>query len=299
MSIFIGSGVAIITPFNKDQTVNYNKLKELIEFQISKKTDALVVTGTTGEASTLSDQEQKKIIEISVNTVAKRIPVIAGTGSNSTAHAIKLSKQAEEVGADGILLITPYYNKTNKKGLLEHFKAVANSVNIPVILYNVPGRTGMNIPLEVYKELENVHNIIGVKEASGDMTYLMNIKRLCGERFDIYSGNDDIILPVVAAGGKGVISVLANICPNETHDIVHETIYGSLDEARKIQYKFNSFIHSLFVETNPIPIKAAMNLMGMNVGGYRAPLYELSHDSLITLKNEMKKLNLIQEVLWK
>ncbi|MBP6063179.1 MAG: 4-hydroxy-tetrahydrodipicolinate synthase [Fusobacteriaceae bacterium] len=293
MSIFVGSGVALVTPFNEDKTVNYEKLKELIEFQIKNSTDAIVVTGTTGEGSTLSDLEQKEIISQTVKIVNKRVPVIAGTGSNDTKHAIELSQQAENLGADGLLVITPYYNRTNKRGLIEHFKAIANSVKIPIILYNVPGRTGMNIPLDVYGELKDIKNIVGVKDACGDLTYAMNIMRLYGDRFDLYSGNDDIILPIMAVGGKGVISVLANVMPKETHDIVYDYINKNIEKSKEMQLKLNGFVHSLFIETNPIPVKAALNLVGCNVGGYRAPLYEMSKEALEALKEEMKKINLI------
>lgn len=293
MSIFVGSGVALVTPFNEDKTVNYEKLKELIEFQIKNNTDAIVVTGTTGEGSTLSDLEQKEIISQTVKIVNKRVPVIAGTGSNDTKHAIELSQQAENLGADGLLVITPYYNRTNKRGLIEHFKAIANSVKIPIILYNVPGRTGMNIPLDVYGELKDIKNIVGVKDACGDLTYAMNIMRLYGDRFDLYSGNDDIILPIMAVGGKGVISVLANVMPKETHDIVYDYINKNIERSKEMQLKLNGFVHSLFIETNPIPVKAALNLAGYNVGGYRAPLYEMSKEALEALKEEMKKINLI------
>ncbi|MBP9510626.1 MAG: 4-hydroxy-tetrahydrodipicolinate synthase, partial [Fusobacteriaceae bacterium] len=207
--------------------------------------------------------------------------------------AIELSQQAENLGADGLLVITPYYNRTNKRGLIEHFKAIANSVKIPIILYNVPGRTGMNIPLDVYGELKDIKNIVGVKDACGDLTYAMNIMRLYGDRFDLYSGNDDIILPIMAVGGKGVISVLANVMPKETHDIVYDYINKNIEKSKEMQLKLNGFVHSLFIETNPIPVKAALNLVGCNVGGYRAPLYEMSKEALEALKEEMKKINLI------
>lgn len=293
MSIFVGSGVALVTPFNDDMTVNFEKLRELIEFQIENKTDAIVVTGTTGEASTLSDLEQKEIIERTVKIVNGRVPVIAGTGSNNTKHSIELSQQAEKLGVDGLLVITPYYNKTNKRGLIEHFKMIASSVKIPIILYNVPGRTTMNIPLDVYGELRDVENIVGIKEASGEITYAMDIIILYGDRFDVYSGNDDIIFPLTAIGGKGVISVLANVMPKETHDIYYNYIENNVERSRTMQFKLNGFVNSLFIETNPIPVKAALNLRGENVGGYRAPLYEISEGALKILKEEMKKINLI------
>ncbi len=293
MALFTGSVVAIVTPFNEDGTINYKKYEEFVEFQIKNKTDAIVVAGTTGESSTMSDEEQIQLIEKTVKIVNKRIPVIAGTGVNDTAHSIKLSIAAEKVGADGLLIITPYYNKTNKMGLIKHFETIANSVNIPIILYNVPGRTGMSIPLDVYEALIPCKNIIGVKEASGDITYAANIARLFGDRFDIYSGNDDIIVPMMSIGSKGVISVLANAMPLETHNMVYDFIEGNIAKSRDAQLKLNGFVHSLFIETNPIPIKAALNLMKWNVGGYRMPLYEMSSSALETLKTEMKKINLI------
>lgn len=294
MSIFIGSGVALVTPFNEDYTVNYEKLRELIEFQLKNSTDAIIIAGTTGESTTLSDEELFNLIKKTVEFVNKRVPVIAGTGSNNTYHAIELSKKAKKAGADGLLVITPYYNKTNTRGLVEHFKAIAQIVDLPIILYNVPGRTGMNISLEVLNELKTIENIIGIKEASGDMTYVMNIARIFGNRYDIYSGNDDIILPIMSIGGKGVISVLANVMPKETHDIIYNYINGKTNEAKELQLKVNGFVHSLFIETNPIPVKAALNFVGWNVGGYRLPLYEMSDSGKNTLKLEMEKLNLIK-----
>lgn len=295
MSMFIGSGVALITPFNEKNEINFEKLKELIEFQILNKTSAIIINGTTGEASTLSEEEQFILIKKTVEYVNKRIPVIAGTGSNNTEIAIKKSQESEKLGVDGILVITPYYNKTNDKGLVEHFKKIANSVKIPIMLYNVPGRTGMNISLEVLEELQEIKNIVAIKEASGDIAYAMNIVRLFNERYDLYSGNDDIILPMLSIGGKGVVSVLGNILPLETSNIVKNYLEGRIEESRKIQLKLNGFVHSLFVETNPIPIKAALNLLNWNVGGYRMPLYEISSSGLEILKTEMKKINIYKE----
>ncbi|MGL4687083.1 MAG: 4-hydroxy-tetrahydrodipicolinate synthase, partial [Fusobacteriaceae bacterium] len=247
MTIFTGSGVALVTPFKENKEVNFEKLKELLTFQMENKTDAIIINGTTGEASTLSEEEQLELIDRTVKFVGKKIPVIAGTGSNNTEHAIKLSCEAEKSGVDGLLVITPYYNKTNTKGLVEHFKKIASAVNIPIILYNVPGRTGMNISMEVLEELKDVKNIVGIKEASGDMTYAMNIARIFNERYDIYSGNDDIIIPMTSIGGKGVISVLANVLPLETHNIVYNYLEGRVQEAKELQLRLNGFVHSLFI----------------------------------------------------
>ncbi|MGL6065229.1 MAG: 4-hydroxy-tetrahydrodipicolinate synthase [Fusobacteriaceae bacterium] len=292
MTIFTGSGVALITPFKENKEVNFEKLNELLTFQIENKTDAIIINGTTGEASTLSEEEQLELIDRTVKFVGKKIPVIAGTGSNNTAHAIKLSCEAQKLGVDGLLVITPYYNKTNTKGLVEHFKKIASAVNIPIILYNVPGRTGMSISMEVLEELKDVKNIVGIKEASGDMTYAMNIARIFNDRYDIYSGNDDIILPMTSIGGKGVISVLANVLPLDTHNIVYNYLEGRVQEAKELQLRLNGFVHSLFIETNPIPVKRALNILGWKVGGYRLPLYEMSESASKIMEKEMKKIGL-------
>ncbi len=292
MSVFIGSGVALVTPFKENKEINFEKLEELLKFQIENKTDAIIINGTTGEASTLTEEEQLELIEKTIKFVKKKIPVIAGTGSNNTAHAIKMSREAEKLGVDALLVITPYYNKTNTRGLVEHFKAIASAVKIPIILYNVPGRTGMSISMEVLDGLKEIKNIVGIKEASGDMTYAMNIVRIFGERYDIYSGNDDIILPMTSIGGKGVISVLANVLPLETHNIVWNYIEGKTEEAKELQLKLNGFVHSLFIETNPIPVKKALNILGWEVGGYRLPLYDISEEASEILKKEMKKIGL-------
>lgn len=292
MSIFVGSGVALVTPFDDDNKINYEKLKELVEFHIENKTDALVVVGTTGEASTLPDEEHIAVIKYCVDATAGRIPIIAGTGSNDTEHAVKLSVMAEEAGADALLVVTPYYNKTNKSGLIKHYEKIANSVNIPIILYNVPGRTGLNIPLDVLVHLSKHERIAGLKEASGDISYVGEVARVCGEDFAIYSGNDDIIVPVMSLGGSGVISVFANIMPKETHEIVASYLAGDVKKARDMQLKYNDLINTLFIETNPIPIKKAMNLLGMNVGGLRLPLDELSEDSTKILIEKLKNIGL-------
>ena len=293
MAIFKGSGVALITPFNENMSINYTKLEELIEWHIENKTDALVIAGTTGEASTLSDEEHIKLVRRSVEMVRGRIPVIAGTGSNNTRHGIKLSLECEKAGANGLLIVTPYYNKTNRQGLINHYISIADRVNIPIILYNVPGRTGMNIPVDVVDELSNHKNIAGIKEASGDISYLAEVARVCNNDFSIYSGNDDIIVPVLSLGGVGVISVLANVMPLETHNLVMSYLEGEVTNSKNLQLSLNAFVNSLFLETNPIPVKSAMNLMNLKVGGLRQPLWEMSPESAELLKIEMKKLNLI------
>ncbi len=289
--LFTGSGVAIITPFDGYKT-NYDAFGKLIEDQIEKGTDAIIVCGTTGEASTMPDAEHLAAIEFAVKTVNGRIPVIAGTGSNETAHAIELSKKAEELGADGLLQVTPYYNKTSSKGLYEHFKAVAEAVNIPILLYNVPGRTGMNIPVPVLKELAKIPNIVGVKEASGNIGYTAKIAAEIPELY-IYSGNDDMIVPVLSLGGKGVISVLANVMPKETHEMCAAFFDGNTEKARELQLKYFDLIKALFIEVNPIPVKTALNLMGFDAGNLRLPLTEMAEENLEVLKASMKKAGLI------
>ena len=293
MGIFKGSGVALITPFNEDMSINYAKLEELIEWHIANNTDALIVAGTTGEASTLPDEEHIELVRRSVEIAKGRIPVIAGSGSNDTVHGIKLSLECERAGADGLLIVTPYYNKTNRQGLINYYLSIADKVNIPIILYNVPGRTGMSIPADVVKELSNHKNIVGLKEASGDISYLAEVARVCGSDFAIYSGNDDIIVPVLSLGGVGVISVLANVMPNETHDIVMSYLEGDVVKSRELQLSLNSLVNSLFLDTNPIPVKTAMNLMNMEVGGLRSPLWEMTPEYVEVLKEEMEKLKLI------
>jgi dihydrodipicolinate synthase len=292
MSIFKGSGVAIITPFN-ESGINFEKFEELIEHQISAGTDAIIVCGTTGEASTMSESERKEAIKFTVDIVKNRVPVIAGTGNNNTAASVSMSKWAEVVGVDGLLIITPYYNKTTQKGLIAHFGEIANSVKIPLILYNVPSRTGMNLLPATLLQLTKFSNIIAVKEASGDISQIASIKALCGERLDIYSGNDDQTLPVLALGGSGVISVAANIIPTVMHDICAEFFKGNIEASRNLQLKYLSLINSLFVETNPIPVKTAMNCMGMSVGKLRLPLCDMSDNNLEILKKELQKAELI------
>lgn len=288
MCLFEGAGVALITPFTENG-VDYDKLGQLIDWQIENSIDAIIICGTSGEAATMTDEERKKTIEFAVKRVNKRVPVIAGTGSNNTAYAIGLSKYAEEVGVDGLLLVTPYYNKTTQKGVIEHFKAIANSVKLPIILYNVPGRTGMNLQAKTVMELSKVENIKAIKEASGDISLVAEIARLCGEDFYIYSGNDDMTVPLLSLGGKGVISVVANILPKDTHDLVMKYLNGDVKEAGRQQLKMNGLINSLFIETNPIPVKTAMNLMGMNVGKLRMPLTNMSEENVEILTGFMKE----------
>ncbi|MBZ4646352.1 MAG: 4-hydroxy-tetrahydrodipicolinate synthase [Petroclostridium sp.] len=285
-TLFTGSGVAIITPFT-DDGVDFEKLGELLEFQIAEKTDAIIICGTTGEASTMPDEEHKAAIKYTVEKVAGRIPVIAGTGSNDTKHGIELSQYAEQVGADGLLLVTPYYNKTTQKGLIEHFTAIANSVKIPIILYNVPGRTGLNITPETLKTLSKVENIVGIKEASGNISQVAQMAALCGDDIAIYSGNDDMIVPLLSLGGKGVISVVANIAPRDTHDMVEKYLKGDVTGSKDLQLKMLNLINTLFIEVNPIPIKTAMNLLGYNVGKLRMPLTDMSEKNLEILKKAL------------
>ena len=288
---FTGSGVAIITPFNENG-VNFDELAKLIEMHIANKTDAIVICGTTGEASTMPDAEHLATIEFTIKTVNGRVPVIAGTGSNDTLHAIELTKKAEEMGADGILSVTPYYNKTTQKGLVEHFTAIANSVKIPIILYNVPSRTGMNISIDTLKKLAKVDNIVAIKEASGNISYTTQVAAEVPELY-IYSGNDDMIVPVMSLGGKGVISVVANIMPEETHNICEYYLNGEVEKSLKLQLEMLDLINTLFIEVNPIPVKTAMNLLGYNAGNLRLPLTDMEEKNLETLKNSLKKMNLL------
>jgi 4-hydroxy-tetrahydrodipicolinate synthase len=284
--LFKGSGVALVTPF-KDGKINFDKLGDIVEYHIENNTDALIVCGTTGEASTMSDEEQLATIKFVIDKANKRIPVIAGTGSNNTAHSIHLSKEAEKFGADGLLLITPYYNKTTQLGVIAHFYAIAKNVNIPIIVYNVPGRTGVNIKPSTLLELSKIKNIVAVKEASGDIAQIAEMARLVPKDFAIYSGNDDMILPLLSLGGHGVISVVANICPKDTHDLVDKFFQGDLEGSRKLQLDMKPLIDSLFIEVNPIPVKTAMNLLGFEMGELRLPLVEMTSNNLETLKKEL------------
>ena len=289
--IFTGAGVAIITPFNDDLTVNYEKFGEFIDFQVNNGTDAIIVCGTTGECSTLTEEEHMQCIRFCVERVGGKVPVIAGTGSNDTATAIMLSKEAENCGADALLLVTPYYNKSSQRGLIAHFTAIADAVNIPVIIYDIPGRTGVTLTIDTFKELQKHKNIVAVKEANGDISF---VAKLCAEtNLDIYSGNDDQIVPIMSLGGKGVISVLSNCLPKETHEMTNACLNGDYDTARDLQLKLLEFTNALFCEVNPIPVKEALNLMGWNVGGYRLPLYPMAESNAEYLKSTMEKINLI------
>jgi len=293
--LFQGSAVALVTPFTQDG-VDFKKLGELVEYHIENNTDALVVCGTTGEATTMSDEEQLAVIKYVVDKTNKRIPVIAGTGSNNTMHSIYLSQEAERLGADGLLVITPYYNKANANGLKLHFETIANSVNLPIIMYNVPGRTSMNMKPSLVAELAKIENIVAIKEASGDLAQVAELCRLVPDDFAVYSGNDDSILPLLALGGKGVISVLANVCPQETHDLVQKFFDGDIEGSRKIQLELKPLIDALFIEVNPIPVKTAMNLLGFEVGNLRLPLAEMDIKNLEVLKKELANagLNLVE-----
>jgi len=288
--IFTGSGVAIITPFT-DDGVDFDKLGELIEYHINEKTDAIIICGTTGEASTMPDEEHIEVIAYTVRKVNGRIPVIAGTGSNDTRHAIQLSKKAEEVGADAILTVTPYYNKTTQEGLYRHFRVIAENISIPVILYNVPSRTNLNIDPDTVVRLAEIDNIVAIKECN--LNQAGEIINRCGDDFTVYSGEDALVLPMLSLGGKGVISVMANIIPRDTHDMVASYLSGELEKSRKIQLKALELIRALFIEVSPIPVKEAMNLMGMNVGKCRMPLVDMSDKNREILKKAMLNYGLI------
>ena len=289
MAIFKGAGVAIVTPMKADGEVNYDVLGEMLEAQIQGGTDAIIICGTTGESATLTEEEHSAAIRYAIKKVNKRIPVIAGTGSNCTATAIKLSKEAEKDGADGLLLVTPYYNKATQNGLIAHYTAIANAVNIPIILYNVPSRTGCNLlPETIAKLVKNVKNIVGVKEASGNISQIAKVKFLCGDDVDLYSGNDDQVVPILSLGGIGVISVLSNVAPKETHDMVMDYLNGDLEKAREMQLKALPLIDALFSEVNPIPVKKAMSFMGWEAGPLRAPLSEMEDAHAEVLKQAMK-----------
>ena len=288
MAIFKGAGVAIITPFHEDGSINFEKLGELLEFQIANGTDAVIICGTTGEASTLTHEEHLECIRYTIEKVNKRIPVIAGTGSNCTETAIYLSQEAEKYGADGLLVVTPYYNKATQKGLIAHYTAVAESVNIPIIMYNVPSRTGCNILPETAVTLaKNVKNIVGIKEASGSISQVAKLAQLAQGCIDIYSGNDDQVVPLLSLGGLGVISVLSNVAPKETHDMVAKFLEGDVKGSLDIQLKAIPLIDQLFCEVNPIPVKAAVNMMGMEAGTLRMPLTEMEDAHKENLKKAM------------
>ena len=292
--IFKGAAVALVTPMNEDGSVNYNKLKELVDQQIEGGTDAIVACGTTGEAATLDLDEHIEVIKKTVEFAAGRIPVIAGAGSNDTAFAIKTVELAEKVGVDGFLVVTPYYNKTSQAGLIAHFTKIAEATSLPIILYNVPSRTGVNIKPETYKELSKIENIVATKEASGDISAVAKIAHLCGDDLMIYSGNDDQIVPIMSLGGIGVISVLSNVCPKETHDICQYALDGDFKAAAALQVKYLPLIDALFSDVNPIPVKEAFNIMGYEVGECRLPLIKMSDSAHEALKAEMAKVGLVK-----
>ncbi len=290
-TVFTGAGVAIVTPFN-DNGIDYDAFRGIIEYQIANKTDAIIVCGTTGESSTMPDEEHLAAIKFAVDTVSGRIPVIAGAGSNDTKHGVELCRAAEKLGIDGLLLVTPYYNKTSQRGLYEHYKAMADAVNVPIILYNVPSRTGLNIDVKTLKKLAQIDNIVGIKEASGNISYATQVAAECPE-LDMYSGNDDMIVPIMSLGGKGVISVLSNVMPAETHDICEKYLTGDVKGSLELQLKLLKLVKALFIEVNPIPVKTALNLMGMKAGKLRMPLYEMEEQNLEFLKEAMAELNLL------
>ncbi len=288
MAIFKGAGVAIVTPMKENGDVNFEKLGEILEEQIAAGTDAVIICGTTGESSTLSHEEHMETIRYTIDKVNKRIPVVAGTGSNCTETAIMMSQEAERMGADGLLLVSPYYNKATQKGLIAHYTAIANSVKLPIILYNIAGRTGINIdPKTLLYLAENVENIVAVKEASGNISQIADVAAMCKGKLDIYSGNDDQITPIMALGGIGVISVLSNIAPKYTHDLAMSYLNGDVQKSCEMQLKALPLVRALFCEVNPIPVKAAMNLMGKEVGPLRMPLTEMEEEHKETLKKAM------------
>lgn len=293
MKRITGSIVALITPFTQDGKVNYEKLGELLDWHIANNTDAILILGTTSESPTMSHEEDLEICRFSVERVAGRVPVIASSGSNSTQTVIEKSLDLQAAGADAVMNIAPYYNKANRKGMYHHFADVADAIDIPLIIYNVPGRTGCSIPADVIGELSKHERIIGIKEASGDLSYVAKIAKYANENFAIYSGNDDVILPVLSMGGSGVISVLANVMPKETHDMVMSYLNGDTKGALAEQLRLMNLINNLFIEVNPIPVKEAMNLMGMNVGGFRLPLCEMEDEHREILRDSMAKVGLV------
>ena len=293
MAIFKGSGVAIVTPFKDNGDVNFDKLADIIEIQIKNGTDAIIICGTTGESATLSEEEHIEVIKFCIERVAHRVPVVAGTGSNATKTAVDLSVDAEKAGADALLVVTPYYNKTTQAGLIEHYTMVANSVHLPLILYSVKSRTGINIDPQTFSALfHSVPNIVGIKEASGDIAQVAKIMSLCPD-CELYSGNDNETVPMLSLGGLGVISVAANIAPRYMHDMVWNYLNGNIEEARKMQLDVIELVDALFCETNPIPVKHAMNLMGLGVGPFRMPLVSMQSDNLEKLKRAMINFGLL------
>ena len=292
-TIFKGAGVAIVTPMKPDGSVNYEKLRNLIDYQIENGTQAIIACGTTGESPTLTHEEHVEVIKTAVKHTAGRVPVIAGTGSNDTRYALELSKEAESLGADALLMVTPYYNKTSQTGLIKHYTYVADNVNLPIILYNVPGRTGTDIKPQTYAVLAEHKNIVAIKEANANINAITETMSVCGDKIDLYSGCDEHILPVLAMGGMGVISVLSNIIPKQTNDICKYYFDGKTEKSRALQLKYYSLIKALFSDVNPIPVKEAMNMMGFDIGKCRLPLCDMSEDAKIKLRAELEKNGLI------
>lgn len=294
-TIFTGAGVAIVTPMNPDESINFDLLGQIIDNQIENGTDAIVICGTTGESATMTDQEHVDCIEYAVKRVNGRVPVVAGAGSNHTSYAVWMSKEAKRVGADALLHVTPYYNKTSQTGLIRHFNAVADATDLPIILYNVPSRTGVNITPATYRELAKHPNIVAAKEASGNISQIAQIAQACGDELDLYSGNDDQIVPLLSLGAKGVISVLSNIMPRETHDICRLFFEGKIAESRALQLKLLPLINALFSDVNPIPVKEAMNMMGWECGECRLPLVSMQPQAREHLRVLMQEQGLIKE----
>ncbi|MBQ7876200.1 MAG: 4-hydroxy-tetrahydrodipicolinate synthase [Clostridia bacterium] len=285
--IFTGSGVALVTPFHDDRSIDFDTLGALVEYQIENGTDCIIACGTTGESATLNDKEHLSVVEYVVKKVNGRIPVVAGTGSNDTRHGVELCKEAANLGADGLLTVTPYYNKTSQKGLIKHFEMMADASDCPMIVYNVPGRTGLNVLPETMAEMAQHKNIVGIKEASGNLSQVAKLASLVGDKIDIYSGNDDQNVPILSLGGVGTISVLANVAPRKTHDMIASFLAGDTKTAMRLQLEAIELIDALFIETNPIPVKKACELMGLCSGNLRMPLYEISDKNLAVLKSAM------------
>ncbi len=291
--VFKGCATALVTPMNNDGSVNFERLVTLVDEQIENNIDGLIICGTTGEKSTLRYDEHLKVIETAVKAAKKRVPVIAGTGSNDTVYSVELCRDAEALGADALLMVTPYYNKASQTGLITHYNYIADRVTKPIILYNVPSRTGVTIKPETYKELSKHERIVATKEASGDLSHIAEIKYLCGDDLEIYSGNDDQTVPIMSIGGIGVISVISNILPNEMHNICHQYLIGNTVSARDLQNRYFGLMKALFCDVNPIPVKHAMNLLGMNVGPCRLPLCEMSANNVLLLEEKLKECNLL------
>lgn len=292
--LFKGAGTALVTPFRNGE-VDFEKYGELIDWQIEKGIDAIITCGTTGEGSTLSDAEHKKVMKYCVEKVDGRVPVIAGTGSNDTAFCLQLSQYAASIGVDGIMLVTPYYNKTTQRGLINHYRFIAERVDVPIIVYNVPGRTGVRIEADTVVELAKIKNIVAMKDATGDISYAAEVmSKIAGTDFGIYSGNDDMVVPLMSLGALGVISVVSNVMPAETHNMVMNFHEGNVEESRRIQLEMNDIIGSLFIEVNPIPVKTCMNMMGFNVGELRMPLYEMAEENKEILLQSMNKIGLVR-----